>query len=64
MAKTRVLLGRDDPIRRGTCKHCRRAVYLGTFLGQPCWRLEYVEYDRSWLCDARAMEDHHEPEGN
>lgn len=42
------------------CKHCRRPVYLGTFLGEPTLRLVYVEYERSWLCDARGMDAGHE----
>jgi hypothetical protein len=46
----------------GKCKHCRRRIYLGTFLGEPCWRLVHIEYARHWLCDARGMEDEHEPE--
>lgn len=44
-----------------TCKHCKRPIYSGTFLGEPTWRLVIVAYQRSWLCDARGMKDEHEP---
>ncbi len=44
----------------GTCLYCRRAIFLGTYDGQPVWRLERVEYPRSWLCDSRQMSGWHE----
>jgi hypothetical protein len=45
-----------EPLER-ICKHCKRPIYRH---GDD-WRLVYVEYERTHLCDARGMDHGHEP---
>ena len=41
------------------CAHCRRPIFRR---GQDgIWRLVYIEYERTHLCDARDMDYGHEP---
>lgn len=40
------------------CRWCHRPIY---FAGDK-WHLIMLEYERTWLCDARDMDEGHDPE--
>jgi hypothetical protein len=56
-AQAAVVVGAEKP-EEGTCSYCHRPVFRMTPGGT--WRLVYVEYERTWLCDARGMNGPHD----